>query len=219
MTNHSQHLLTSAICGEMCFQWGSIQHGRKVYIINLLTTFRMTYLRLLFYLKEQSVWKKIAVKYNEKKLCILCCYVYFIHTLHAISLAHYPHLVSLPPHTHISTMQWSLADCDRTNSWPTPLTWQNVTFMRTWPISSGTVVVDGKFTVNESFRDAAKRAPVCWGGYFLGSRMSDPWSFARSPLDNMSSIYSPVITSGDPPPWASHLFLVSLPLVCFQLCS
>lgn len=73
-------------------------------------------------------------------------------------------LVSLPPHTHISTMQWSLADCDRTNSWPTPLTWQNVTFMRTWPTSSGTVVVDGKFTVNEPFRDAAKRAPVCWGG-------------------------------------------------------
>lgn len=71
--------------------------------------------------------------------------------------AHHPNLLSVhhSPHTHIPTIQWSLIVI-LTNSWPTPLKWQNVTFMRDWPISSGTVSVDSKFTANESFKTQPK---------------------------------------------------------------
>lgn len=105
------------------------------------------------------------------------------------------------------------------NSWPSPPKWQNVTFRRNWPISSGTASVDSTFTATESFKRQRKGHRLVEGGYAHSSRMSDPWSFACSPLDNWSSIYSPVITSLVPAPWVGHLFLVSLLLVCFQLCS
>lgn len=104
------------------------------------------------------------------------------------------------------------------------LQWQNVTFGRNWPISSGTVSTDSKFTETKSFKRHQKGTAlfgICLdGGWFAcSSRMSNPRSFAGSPLDNWSSIYSPVITSLVPAPCISHLFLVSLELVCFQLCS
>lgn len=104
------------------------------------------------------------------------------------------------------------------------LQWQNVTFGRNWPISSGTVSTDSKFTETKSFKRHQKGTAlfgICLdGGWFAcSSRMSNPRSFAGSPFDNWSSIYSPVITSLVPAPCISHLFLVSLELVCFQLCS
>lgn len=168
-------------------------------------------LEFFFTLKSSQSGNKLllfnTVKRNDVYYAVTCI------CIHTLTIAHYPHLLSLPPHTHISTMQWSLADCDLTNSWPTPLKWQNVTFMKTWPISSGTVVVDGKFTVNKSLKTQPK------GHRFVEGDTCSAHGFARSLLDNLSSVYSPVITSGDPPPWVSHLFLVSLLLVCFQLCS
>lgn len=50
------------------------------------------------------------------------------------------------------------------NSWPSLLQWQNVTFRRNCPISSGTASVDSKFRAAESFKRQPKRAPACWGG-------------------------------------------------------
>lgn len=103
--------------------------------------------------------------------------------------------------------------------------WQNVTFGRNWPISSGTVSTDSRFKETESFKRQQKGTSLFsgygWvGGWFAcSSRMSNPWSFACSPFDNWSSIYSPVITGLVPAPCVSHLFLVSLVLVYFQLCS
>lgn len=62
------------------------------------------------------------------------------------------------------------------------------------------------------FKDAAKRAAACCrGGWTAGYTRSThgcqtPWRFACSPLDNWSSIYSPVISSRVPGRWAVHFW-------------
>lgn len=105
------------------------------------------------------------------------------------------------------------------NSWPSSLKWQSVTFRRNWPVSPGAVSADSEFAATKSFKKQLKGQRLVEGGDAHSSRMSNPWSFACSLLDNWSSIYSPVITGLVPAPWADHLFLVSLLPVCFQLCS
>lgn len=79
---------------------------------------------------------------------------------------------SLPPHTHTRTTHLLYRNYQLivilTNSWPSSPKWQNVTFWRNWPISSGIVTVDSKFMVTKSFKRKLKGHGLVEGGGELG---------------------------------------------------
>lgn len=233
-----QHLSTDTICAVMLFQAGSMLDTSKVYIISLFRTFQMPFAYLLqFSFSPKKSIDVISMLCKRKKSSFTLLHVFpWCAALYTYSLlVHH----SLRTHTHTRTTHLLYRNYQLivilTNSWPSSPKWQNVTFWRNWPISSGIVTVDSKFMVTKSFKRKLKGHGLVEGGGELGvwwrwrwgwvgrqahsSWMSNPWSFACSPLDNWSSIYSPVITSLVPALWVSHLFLVSLLPVCFQLCS